>query len=50
MMATPEITRQPEPIPPSQSGRGALDVSIDAARRAGEIMRERFHTEKQISF
>jgi len=40
----------PESIPPSQSGRSALDVSIDAARRAGKVIRERFHTEKEISF
>ena len=49
-MATPGTNPQPEPVPPSQSGRSALDVSIDAARRAGEIIRERFYTEKQVSF
>jgi len=49
-MAPPEKCPQPEPIPPSRSGRSALEVSIDAARRAGEIIRDRFHTEKKISF
>ena len=39
---------QTDPIPPSQSGRSALDVSIDAARRAGQIIRDRFQTEKEI--
>ncbi len=41
---------QPEPIPASKSGRSALDVSIDAARRAGEVIRQRFQTEKEVSF
>ena len=49
-MVTPETNPQPEAVPPSQSGRSALEVSVDAARRAGEIMRQRFNTEKQISF
>lgn len=49
-MATSGTSPQPEPIPPSQSGRSALEVSIDAARRAGTIIRDRFHTEKKISF
>lgn len=49
-MAPPDTDSQPEAVPPSQSGRSALEVSIDAARRAGEIMRQRFNTEKQISF
>ena len=37
-------------LPLSQSGRSALEVSIDAARRAGQIIRERFLTEMEISF
>ncbi len=49
-MAGAQAEAIPESIPPSQSGRSALDVSIDAARRAGEIIRERFHTEKEVSF
>ncbi len=40
----------PEPPPTSQSGRTALEVSIDAAQRAGEIIRDRFLTEKEVSF
>ena len=39
-----------EAITPSRSGRTALEVSIDAAQRAGQIIRERFLTEKEISF
>jgi fructose-1,6-bisphosphatase/inositol monophosphatase family enzyme len=45
-MTQPQI----EPLPLSQSGRSALEVSIDAARRAGQIIRERFLTEMEISF
>ncbi len=37
-------------IPPSTSGRSALEVSIDAAQRAGQVIRERFLTEKEIRF
>ena len=40
----------PEPPPTSQSGHSALEVSIDAARRAGTIIRDRFLTEKEVSF
>ncbi|MFQ6027447.1 MAG: inositol monophosphatase family protein [Dehalococcoidia bacterium] len=39
-----------QPIPRSQDGRSALEVSIDAARRAGQLVRDRFLTEKEISF
>ncbi len=39
-----------ETIPLSQSGRSALEVSIDAARRAGEIIKERFLTDKEVRF
>ena len=39
-----------EPIPLSQSGRPALEVSVDAAKRAGEIIRDRFLTDKEIRF
>lgn len=38
------------PVPVSQSGRSALEVSIEAAQRAGQIIRDRFQTEKEISF
>ncbi len=37
-------------IPPSVSGRTALDVSIEAAQRAGEIIRQRFQTDKEVRF
>ena len=37
-------------VPASRSGRGALEVSIDAARQAGQIIRDRFQTDKEISF
>ena len=42
--------RKIETIPMAQSGRSALDVSIDAARRAGDIIRERFLTDKEVRF
>lgn len=38
------------PPPVSQTGRAASDVAIDAARRAGKIIQDRFLTAKQISF
>lgn len=37
-------------IPTSTSGRSALDVSIAAARNAGDLVRERFLTEKEVRF
>ena len=37
-------------IPPSVSGRSALEVSIDAARRAGSVVRDRFLTDKEVGF
>ena len=39
-----------EPVPLSVTGRSALEVSIDAARRAGEVIRERFLTDKEVRF
>lgn len=39
-----------ETIPLSQSGRSALEVSIDAARKAGEVIRDRFLTDKEVRF
>ena len=39
-----------ETIPPSRSGRSALAVSVEAARRAGQLVRERFLTEKEVRF
>ena len=39
-----------EPIPPSTSGKGALDVAIEAARGAGEVILSRFKTQKEIRF
>ena len=43
---------QPEnvAIPPSVSGRSALEVSVDAARRAGSVVRDRFLTDKEVGF
>ena len=41
-------TTAPESPPASRSGRSALEVSIDAAHRAGEIIRDRFLTEKEV--
>ena len=39
-----------QPIPVSTSGRSGLDVAIDAARRAGKVILDRYHTQKEISF
>ncbi len=39
-----------EAIPLSVSGRTALAVSIDAAQRAGDLIRERFLTDKEVRF
>ena len=38
------------PLPVSRTGRNALEVASDAARRTGQIIRERFPTPKEISF
>ncbi len=37
-------------IPDSRSGRNALDLAVEAAKRAGQVCRERFYTSKEISF
>lgn len=37
-------------IPLSQTGRSVLEVSIEASQRAGEIIRERFLTDKEVRF
>ena len=39
-----------EEIPLSKSGRSALEVSTEAACKAGEIIRDRFLTDKEIRF
>ena len=39
-----------EAIPLSQSGRTALEVSLDAAQRAGDIIKQRFLTDKEVRF
>ena len=40
----------PELPPRSKSGKSALDVSVEAAKLAGGIIRERFRTVKEINF
>ncbi|MYC28570.1 MAG: inositol monophosphatase [Chloroflexi bacterium] len=45
-MSQPEL----EPVPISNSGKSALEVSMEAARKAGEIIRERFLTDKEVRF
>lgn len=40
----------PELPPTSRSGRPAMDVAVEAARRAGQVCRDRLRTSKQISF
>ena len=37
-------------IPGSTSGRDVLTIAIEAARRSGDIILDRFHTQKEISF
>ena len=37
-------------LPIGTSGLGVLDVSIQAARTAGKIVKERFLTEKEINY
>ena len=39
-----------EAIPPSRSGRSVLEVSEEAARRAGDVIRNRFLTDKEVRF
>ena len=39
-----------EIIPTSVSGRSALEISEEAARRAGQVIRDRFLTDKEIRF
>jgi hypothetical protein len=38
------------PIPNSFSGKTALDVAVEAARRAGEVLRSRFHGPREVRF
>ena len=38
------------PIPLAKSGRTALEVSVEAARLAGDIVRNRFQTDKEVRF
>lgn len=45
-MTQPEL----EPIPFSNSGKSVLEVSLEAARKAGEIIRGRFLTDKEVRF
>jgi len=37
-------------MPISKNGRPAMDVMLDAARAAGAILRDRFNSEKEVSF
>ena len=37
-------------LPLSINGKTPLDVAIDAAREAGTLLRERFHTTKEVSY
>ena len=37
-------------LPLSESGKTSLDVAIGAAREAGALLRERFHTAKEVSY
>ncbi|MCI0902592.1 MAG: inositol monophosphatase, partial [Chloroflexi bacterium] len=40
----------PDELPVSKSGRTAMDVALEAARAAGTIIRDRFHSEKEVHF
>ena len=42
--------RQPDSIPTSASGASPLAVALDAALRAGDVIRDRFDTRKEINF
>ena len=37
-------------MPVSKNGRTAMDVALEAARAAGTIIRDRFHSEKEVHF
>ena len=39
-----------EPVPGSASGKPALTVAVGAARAAGDVILNRFHTPKEINF
>ncbi len=39
-----------ESMPVSKNGRTAMDVALEAARAAGAIIRDRFHSEKEVHF
>ena len=43
-------SRLSQPIPDSRSGKSAHTVAIEAARRAGQVILDRFHTYKEVSF
>ena len=40
----------PEELPVSKNGRGAMDVALQAARAAGQIIRDRFSSEHEVHF
>ena len=42
--------QQPDSIPPSTSGASPLAVALDAALRAGDVIRDRFDTRKEVAF
>ena len=44
------MTSSTSQLPIGSSGLGVLDVSINAARTAGKIVKERFLTEKEINY
>ncbi|MSQ06365.1 MAG: inositol monophosphatase [Dehalococcoidia bacterium] len=37
-------------LPSSRSGRSALELAVEAARRGGQVIRDRFLTQKEIRF
>lgn len=37
-------------VPRASNGKSALSVAVEAARRAGEVITDRFHTRKEVSF
>jgi len=49
-MTQPASDSLPDALPTSQTGRTVLEVCVDAARQAGEMVSRRFLTEKEISF
>ena len=49
-LISPHHSRLSQPIPDSTSGKSAHTVAIEAARRAGQVILDRFYTHKEVRF